>query len=471
MFMDLITLVCGFGAPWLLGACLLLVANGAPAAGRAAWAVGCGWFVGLFLLTLWMRALSLAGVPYGVASIGLPIGLAAMATLALALRRNPQWRASVHASLRACAGADLHGAMRVLWFALLAWLALRFALLLAEVILRPLYPWDAWEQWATKARVWFAMRRMVPFISELQWLTSQGQAGYLDAAPHYPATVPLAMTWSALLIGRWDEALVNVPWWFCGIAFGVAVYGALVQRAFSPLAALVGTWLVLSLPIVNVHIALAGYADLWMAAYFTLATLAALRWVETRRWSDATLAIILVIACLTIKNPGRIWALMLLPGLIVGLMPRWGLRIVAGGFAIAALAVVFMAKANIFILGYRLQINASMPWAALSDAYLMFGNWNLLWYGVIATALVARREILSRELAPLTVIVAGGAIFLLFGFAFTFAAAWVEDQSTVNRATLHLAPLLTIWVMMACRAWVNRGARTIATSPAVPSRS
>ena len=31
-----------------------------------------------------------------------------------------------------------------------------------------------------------------------------------------------------------------------------------------------------------------------------------------------------------------------------------------------------------------------------------------------------------------------GLLFLLFGFAFTNAAAWVEDQSTVNRATLHL---------------------------------
>jgi len=470
MIMDLITLVGGFGAPWLLGACLLLLANGAPA-GRAAWAVGCGWFVGLFLLTLWMRALSLAGVPFGVASIGLPIGLAAAATFALALRRNPQWNVSVRTSLRACAGVDLHGATRVLWFALLAWLALRFALLLTEVLLRPLYPWDAWEQWATKARVWFAMRRMVPFVGDLQWLTSQGQAGYLDAAPHYPATVPLATAWSALLIGRWDDALVNVPWWLCGVAFGVAVYGALRQRAFSPLAALVGTWLVLSLPIVNVHIALAGYADLWMAAYFTLAALAGLHWVGTRRWPDAALAIFLVIACLTIKNPGRIWALLLMPGLIVALMPRWGLRIVAGGFAIAALAVVFMAKANIFILGYRLQINATMPWAALSDAYLLYGNWNLLGYGVVATLLVARREILSRELAPLTVIVAGGAMFLLFGFAFTFAAAWVEDQSTVNRATLHLAPLLTVWVMMAWRAWANRDASAIPAAAATSSRS
>ena len=46
-------------------------------------------------------------------------------------------------------------------------------------------------------------------------------------------------------------------------------------------------------------------------------------------------------------------------------------------------------------------------------------------------------------------------MFLIFGFAFTNARIWVEDQSTVNRATLHLAPLLFVWVMLVFRAWAR----------------
>jgi hypothetical protein len=49
--------------------------------------------------------------------------------------------------------------------------------------------------------------------------------------------------------------------------------------------------------------------------------------------------------------------------------------------------------------------------------------------------------------------VAAGVAFLLFGFAFTNARLWVEDQSTVNRATLHLAPLIVVWMVMAFREW------------------
>ena len=44
-------------------------------------------------------------------------------------------------------------------------------------------------------------------------------------------------------------------------------------------------------------------------------------------------------------------------------------------------------------------------------------------------------------------------MFLFVGLAFTNAFLWVEDQSTVNRATLHLAPLIVVWMLVTLRAW------------------
>ena len=79
-----------------------------------------------------------------------------------------------------------------------AWLALRFVLLLVEATLRPLYPWDAWTQWATKARVWYALKSMAPFVGASEWLAAPTGSLYFDAAPHYPATVPLTQVWSAI---------------------------------------------------------------------------------------------------------------------------------------------------------------------------------------------------------------------------------------------------------------------------------
>jgi hypothetical protein len=94
-----------------------------------------------------------------------------------------------------------------------------------------------------------------------------------------------------------------------------------------------------------------------------------------------------------------------------------------------------------------------VPWHGLVDAYLLFANWHLLWYAAIAAALLGRRQLLSPEAAPLTIVVAGGLMFLAFGFVFTNARDWVEDQSTVNRATLHIAPLLAIWTLLVLHRW------------------
>jgi hypothetical protein len=101
-----------------------------------------------------------------------------------------------------------------------------------------------------------------------------------------------------------------------------------------------------------------------------------------------------------------------------------------------------------------------VPWSGLAEAYFMFANWHLLFYGALGVTVLARRRLLSPELAPLTLIVAAGLAFLVFGFAFTNARQWVEDQSTVNRATLHLAPLITLWMVLAFRAWAAARAMT-----------
>jgi hypothetical protein len=299
------------------------------------------------------------------------------------------------------------------------------------------------------------MKSMVPFVSHTDWLQSPGPF-YTDANPHYPAMVPLMQVWGATLLGRWDDVLVNLPWWLSGVAFALAVYGFLAQRGLTPLWALIGTWIVTSLPVLGVHIALAGYADLPMAAYLTLAVLAGWRSVETRGMDDLCLAVLFIIACVLVKNPGKAWVLVVLPGAVAALLPRYGLRIALASLGAAIVALIVLAHLDLVVFGYRLHLDFLVPWRGLVDAYLMFANWHLLWYLAVAAALLGWRHILSPDLAPLTIVVAGGLLFLAFGFVFTNARDWVEDQSTVNRATLHIAPLLAIWSTLVFHWWWQR---------------
>lgn len=458
--MALLALFLGFALPWWLGVALLQAlprrTGTVGASGGFAWALGCGWFAGILLLTLWMRVLSAVGIEFGVVAIAGPLAAAAALASWWAGRRDRGRLApALRAAWQGLRGADLPRWQRIVWHALLAWMALRFALLLVEVVQRPLYPWDAWTQWATKARVWFALKALLPFVQQDDWFRSIGPA-YTDAAPHYPGTVPLLQVWAAIVLGQWDDALINVPWWLIGVALAPAVYGFLAWRGLPSLWALVGTWFVVSLPMLGVHVALAGYADLPMAAYLTLAVLAGWRWSQTRGWSDLALALLFLLGCVVTKNPGKAWLVVLLPGAIAATLPRYGSRIAIAGLGAAIAALLVFAQLDLFVLGYHLHPDVTVPWRGLVDAYLMFANWHLLWYGVIAAALLGRRQWLSPELAPLTLVVAGGLLFLAFGFVFTNARAWVEDHSTVNRATLHLAPLLAIWSLLVLHAWSLR---------------
>ncbi|HTP99281.1 MAG TPA: hypothetical protein VMN56_08140 [Casimicrobiaceae bacterium] len=459
--MDALALLVAALLPWWLGVALLLVLRRrlADRPGAAAWTIGAGYLAGAFLLTVWMRVVSLAGVAFSVWIVALPLAAVAAALTAIVWKRNrsePRTRDL---------GLDLDGASRVLFYVMLAWIALRFAMLGIEMLSRPLYPWDAWTQWATKARVWYELGRIAPFVRQDAWLAAQG-AAYFDASPEYPPTMPLLQVWSCLVLGRWDDTLMNGPWWCIGVALTLTVYGGLRSLRAGALASMVGAFLVASLPLANVHVALAGYADLPMAAYYTTAALALLRWIDRRALSDVACALLLAVACTQVKNPGWFWAATLVPGFIVARWPRHGVRIAFAGFALALLVLVALARFKFRIFNYDLALNYAPAWTDLAESYFLLGNWHVLWYGAIAAALLAWRSLLSPALAPLTTIVAGGLIFLFVVFGFTTASFYISDQTTVNRATLHLAPLVVVFTVLAWQAFARRWSAAHAQAPA-----
>jgi len=468
---DGLRLALGWVLPWLAGIGVLSIARpipGRPVRAEIAWTTGCGFFAGAFILTLWMRVLSLAGIPFSVVSIAAPLAFFTLGCAALAWRRAGSL---AHAIARTAASErekPASRAMRILWIAVAGWTVLRLLMLLFEVIWTPLYPWDAWIQWATKARVWYAQGRIVPFASSDAWFAANG-AAWLDASPDYPATVPLWQVWSSIVLGRWDDALMNVPWWLTAVALALAIYGVLRASGTTAITAIIGAWLVASLPLANVHTALAGYADLPLAACYALSVLALWRWSQSRSATDAALAALLAAACITIKTPGIVWASTLLPAVVIVVLPRYGMKIVAVGLAIALAALLVLARTEPVVLGYRLHLEFAPAWSGLLDTFFLEGNWHLLWYAAIAIAALASTEWRSPRVRPLSVVVGVGLFFLGVVFAFTNARDYVTDQTTINRAALHIAPLVAVWVVLVADAWLARRGSAGGESVAMPA--
>jgi hypothetical protein len=470
--MDALWVIFSLALPWLLGVAVLF-ALGWPRGGfdDVPWLLrkGFGYSVGAVLLTLWMRLLSVAGIPFGRVSIALPLLTIAAALLV--------WGARTQRSLGA--GQALRSSLvivtlprwqKAVWIALLAWIAVRFGLLAAEIAWRPLYPWDAWVQWATKARVWFELGRIAPFGNPEQWLA--GTPGiFFDASPNYPATVPLLQVWTCVMLGRWDDSAMNWPWLALLVSLCIAVYAVLRGEKVAPLAALCGAYFVASLPLLDVHTALAGYADLPQGVVYTLAALATYRWCLRRDAREGIVALFLACACPLIKNPGLIWALTLVPAVVVTLLPRRGLRLLAVGAAAGVLALIVLARTELNVLGYQLRLDFAPAWRELVRTYFLMGNWNLLWYGLIVLWIVAARRLFRPPLLPLSVIATAGIGFLFVVFSITDAAVWMADLTTANRATLHIAPVLITLGVLTWNQLNVRSSHPLAAGAASPADS
>ena len=460
--MEYLALAFGLAVPWALGIALLLAldwprspaGDGDRSAGSAALRLGYGYFIGVLALTLWMRALSAADIGFGRIAIGAPLLFALAALFAWTARRHRVSVAAIRNAASALVRPPLSRWQQWAWRVLLAWLGLRFALLAAEIMWRPLYPWDAWVQWATKARVWYELGHIVPFVHADVWLS--GAAAYFDASPDSPSIIPLVQVWSCIALGRWDDSAMNWPWLCMLVALTLAVYGSLRSAGVSLLGALIGAYLVASLPLLDTHTALAGCADLMLAGVYSCAALALHRWVLRRDARDAALALLLALACPLVQTSGVVWALTLIPGVVVALFPRRGPKLVALGFGAAALVVLALARSEPALFGYRLHLDYQPPWHLLADAYLFSGNWHLLWYAVIALAIIGARRLLQPPLASLAMIVASSFGVLFVAFAFPGATSIVEF-GTANRATLHLAPLTTCLCVLLWRELTTPG--------------
>ncbi|MEP7274838.1 MAG: hypothetical protein ABI812_00695 [Betaproteobacteria bacterium] len=467
--MEALRVAVGLAAPWLLGYAWLRALRGeAPSNAWLDW--GYAQFAGVLLLTLIIRAVGLAGFALSF-RILLPCVLAAAA-----LGAGIAWRRS-RAALPEAAPVSAHPhdssrdpfALRGLAALVLALLLWRVGALAVDVVLRPLFPWDAWTQWATKARVWSQLHAFVPFIGWEQWLTRA--PGYTDVAPHYPATVPLLQTWMAVAQGRFDDATMNLPWLAGFVALGCALYGQMKLLRVGTTWALFATYAALSLPLLDTHVALAGYADFHVAAAFALAVLALAAWEQRRERYQQWLIALMVCLLPLLKVPGLAWGAIVVLGVLVAKFSGSWRRLAAmlagmGVLAVGAAALVWREKIAAVSGGSSAGVLGS-----LVDNLFLFDNWHLLWYLLPIVVVVARREALG-QLGGVTAALAAGGAFLVFLFTGTRVAAWVTDYTTVNRAILHMAPALAaygallLWYWALARERVAQAVATPAPSPA-----
>lgn len=450
--MTVISILLGLLAPMAVGLVLtrLILIQRA----RLSLVVGAGGLLGLIGAAAFMLAWGTLGLPF-LAMPMLGIWCAALVgSLVWARRCQVSFRDEVTSSFRDVWQEPLW--QRLILLALLIAIATHVVLVGIEVVYRPLYPFDATTAWATKAKVWAYAGELTPFVSKAEWLADTSGMLFTDHRPDYPIVTPLLQLWMAVLAGGWHLSLVNLPWFGCFAVLLLLFYGGARDLGLNRLAAAGGTYLVASMPLINTHVALAGYADLFMCSVFLSCVVFMMRWIETRDIRDLSFLLLFAVVGPLVKNEGLFWSFSLLPGLIVGVLPAriaWTLILI--GVALAA-GVLALFPGDLSVAGHSLNqlglaYRPDAVWPVLQSLFSM-GSWHLTYYVVLMTAVFFWQLNVSvrRALLPLVSVLITAHCLLLVLFLFTGYAQGAIFFTAVNRINMAIVPatmLITVAIL------------------------
>ena len=325
---------------------------------------------------------------------------------------------------------------------------------------RPLLPWDAWTTWTYRAKIWFLTQDLSPFISASSWLNTTDPGTYTLPAHSYPLTISLIQLWPALALDQWNDAAAIFPGMLAGIALILALYGQARSLEWPPLPALAGVYLLISIPLLDAHLSLPGYADLWLSGFAGLGFVALLQWSQSRDRMQLLTGLLFLLLGIFIKREGSLWFMM---GLLFILMQSVSWKYLAVLALAAALAVLsgysLLEIPGVGALGYAdgafhlpgigaITIQPQNASLAIITNLFVNGSWNLLYFYLSAMLLLllfnagktARRPLVSF-LILLSVVIA--AVFFL-----SAKGAWLKDSTAFGRLLLQILPALVFMLLI-----------------------
>lgn len=442
--------------PWLFGSALILLINTRTDHWNWFSIAGQGYLAGILLTTLIIRIWNGVGFHlhfWAITSV-LCVLIISLTLVALRLRIPPFRIPQLETTQNWQRGVIL---------VLLAIIFTRYFTLLQEIIDKPMYAWDAWMNWSPKAITWFQHKDLTNYVNAADWL--QLPAGEGDRtlgnfrASEYPPTVPLIQLWTMMGLNSHDSTLIYLPWLMAPISLGLALYGQLKSIGKSPVMATAAVYLLLNLPYANVHTALYGYADIWLAAAFAMAVFSLNSWQYSKNASTLTSFLFWALFCSQLKIPGIVLSiilalaflraalaldfkteLLIAPIFIVALI---SLACIGVTFEIPNLGILRLTTsyAEIPLIGLISFSFHDIKQAVGESLFLML-NWNFLWYILLTMLLVAivrKRFVLPPSNTLFVIMLA--CLFLGFTFQFTGYYVAALNFTTLNRALLYLAPV------------------------------
>jgi len=410
-----------------------------------------GMGAGLAFTAFAMFILGLAGVPFTLINMGLPVLIFTLLFFILT-RLNPAANSGAAALRRGLRGWRLY-----LTIIMALWIAAKVGFVFYESLTRPLFSIDSFLNWAISAKIFFYRAGLILDPADEHFFGR----GYRFFIGH-PLHLPLLQTWIALALGRFHEVYVKLPGalYFLGI-LGVLYYG--VKREAGAFYALITAFFMASVPILTAH-GQDAYADLPLSFFAISGTVALWRYIRGENLSYLVLSGILLGCGIFVKNEGLFFPLAAGTALLVFLF----LRKKSPAPPLAAFIVPVLLIAGpwfIFKLHYGIGFGHSGPasgmkwlsdpwyqgnqgygvhWEVLAKGFkaLFFtANYNLIFPLWAFVSLFAARSILRTELKYLYIIILLVSSMFVFVYL-TLEVTAVMQETGIHRNTLTYLPII-----------------------------
>lgn len=448
MTSTVLALLLAVAIPWVFG---LMLARWLSGPGRSLFLyLGQGYILGAFAVVWLIKAWDAGGLTLGFWPIAGALMLLSILLLAGMLHGARSGSTIPHTEPSLTTNSWQKGFMLLLCLAM----GVHLLFVVQELLLRPTFPWDAWRGWEPKVIQFFANRSL---DSPMETIGNYGEVS------------TLAMLWMMLASETSHEPFLHLPWLLAYLALAAIVYGYLRERSSSLVAAL-GAYLVASLPYLNSHVALAGYADIWLTLAFTVGVLGLSEFRRNHRYRQLVLALLMAAACLQAKRAGMGFGAVFLALVVVEIGMR-AVRPVAVALVIASITMAGIL--GLTLLGYlnlqfplpggrelllsssefhvsglvRFVFNPDWQPTPFIEGLFQFGNWHLaayLWLGAIVVMLALRKWQLLLGVENLGVIGGLTVIVLYFVLASPETAL---DHTGLSRALLYVMPLAVVWLL------------------------
>lgn len=260
--------------PWILGIGVLyalLYLPGSWNLGHHLIIVGAGSYIGYLLLALLMYALQSNNI--AVFSIWLPASATTITFLCwfagqFFRYKNEKKISTSKPQTMTLQKTEKETEPKWLIIPIAIYLCIQLSFIAVEVAVRPAVSWDS---------VWYWTTYVAQF---LEWQNTNPHEGTAQLQHRHPATLHLINAWSAYAGTKANAPyFLFMPWLLLYVGTTIAIIGFLLTLTKELTLGLLGAVLLGSYPMFAAQTALAGYADIWLAAgiFFSFALIALIK--------------------------------------------------------------------------------------------------------------------------------------------------------------------------------------------------